>query len=99
MGWDSRAGVGLRKTKFASKESTGPELGHEEILYSPWPREALMLYLSAHAVVINIQKCQFIIHIEHTNLQNSNFNMLATLPKGETSCCNAAIRSPSFSFL
>jgi len=72
MGWDSRDDVGgVRETNFASKESTGPELGHEEILYNPWPREALMLYLSAHAAVaINIQNLN---SFNHTNLQNSNF--------------------------
>lgn len=56
MGWDSRAGVrGVTMTSFASKESTGPQLGREETLYIPWPREAPMLYLSAHAVSINTQ--------------------------------------------
>jgi len=51
MGLDSHADFdGTRKENFPSKESIGPELGHEEILYNRWPREALMLYLSAHAI-------------------------------------------------
>ena len=51
MGWDSHADFdGTRKANFASKESIGPELGHEEILYNPLPREAQMLYPSAHAI-------------------------------------------------
>jgi len=97
MGWDSRAAVGgVRKTGFASKESTGPELGHEEILYIPWPREAPMLYLSAHAVSINTQNLN---SINPFSIYKTPILKTLTLPKGETSCCNAAILSPSFSFL
>ena len=80
MGWDSHADFdGTRKANFASKESIGPELGHEEILYNPWPREALMLYLSAHAVStfkILIQPTPFLILIDHSNFQTSNSNKI-----------------------
>nr|ACU16094.1 unknown [Glycine max] len=51
---------GTRKENFPSKESIGPELGHEEILYNRWPREALMLYLSCQREKQAVVTLQFV---------------------------------------